>query len=321
MKKALAILLVVLMMFSFAACDNNGDTDPDNDNSGVSQGGENGDVDSYEQLKLPEGWENYASHAYIDDVWDTSVLPEVLPGPIDGIITSETVYKDNVHAKGDLQVGHLKYEKSEDYRYWEVRFEASKDQFDSYLAALDEKGFVGALDTDISEDDRYTYCYSHSDGYYVYLHYGSYDDGDAEMRSGYMQVTDSVYDYVDSVVGIPLPQFGVPWHDYSINSLQIWSNEEDDYIYEDFDVKNDAFPTDLEDGEIFEIMFDYYGCNLEKAKEYSDQIKASGWEEISYFSENSQNSCYRKDELYLRVIMGNGHEMTVWIGNTDEYYS
>ena len=41
MKKLLAILLAAIMLLSLAACGDNNTTDPDKDNPGVSQSGEN----------------------------------------------------------------------------------------------------------------------------------------------------------------------------------------------------------------------------------------------------------------------------------------
>jgi len=43
MKKLLAILLATMMLLSLAACGDNNTTDPDKDNPGVSQSGENND--------------------------------------------------------------------------------------------------------------------------------------------------------------------------------------------------------------------------------------------------------------------------------------
>ena len=43
MKKILALLLAAMMVFALAACGDNNTTDPDKDNSGVSQSGENND--------------------------------------------------------------------------------------------------------------------------------------------------------------------------------------------------------------------------------------------------------------------------------------
>ena len=43
MKKILAILLAAMMVFALAACGDNNTTDPDKDNPGISQSGENND--------------------------------------------------------------------------------------------------------------------------------------------------------------------------------------------------------------------------------------------------------------------------------------
>ena len=43
MKKLFALLLAMMMIFSLAACGDNNTTDPDKDNPGVSQSGENND--------------------------------------------------------------------------------------------------------------------------------------------------------------------------------------------------------------------------------------------------------------------------------------
>ena len=46
MKKLLAILLAAMMVFALAACGDNNTTDPDKDNPGVSQSGENNNDES-----------------------------------------------------------------------------------------------------------------------------------------------------------------------------------------------------------------------------------------------------------------------------------
>ena len=43
MKRILAIILAAMMLLSLAACGDNNTTDPDKDNPGVSQSGENND--------------------------------------------------------------------------------------------------------------------------------------------------------------------------------------------------------------------------------------------------------------------------------------
>ena len=320
MKKLFAILLAAMMMLSLAACGT-----PSGNEGGGGTGGGNanaGEVDSYEKLKLPEGWDNYSTHASIDDVWDTSVLPEILPGPIDGMTAVETVYKDKVHTKYEFSVGRLGFEKSEDFRVWEVSFTATQAQFDDYLEALDTKGFVGALDTDESEDDRSVYSFSNKAGYYACVRFGSFNDSEEEVRKGYITITDSLYDRPVSVSGIPLPEFGVATVDYSEKGyIDVWDNSVDDYVSDDFDWFKDSFPTDLPEGNYFELSISYFGGNLELAKEYTSKIASLGWEMVSDFSEHSDCSTYKKDGIYLEVFVDDGHEITVWFGDYHETYS
>ena len=58
MKKLFALLLAMMMIFSLAACGDNNTTDPNKDNPGVSQGGENNNdapVEAGEMLTIKLG--------------------------------------------------------------------------------------------------------------------------------------------------------------------------------------------------------------------------------------------------------------------------
>ena len=57
MKKLFALLLALMMVFALAACGNNNTTDPDKDNPGVSQSGEDNDapVEAGELLTIKLG--------------------------------------------------------------------------------------------------------------------------------------------------------------------------------------------------------------------------------------------------------------------------
>ena len=54
MKKIFALLLAMMMIFSLAACGDNNTTDPDKDNPGVSQNGENNDDKGGEEKQATE---------------------------------------------------------------------------------------------------------------------------------------------------------------------------------------------------------------------------------------------------------------------------
>ena len=67
MKKLLAILLTAIMLLSLAACGDNNTTDPDNDNPGVSQSGENNNQSKGSKLiaaeaNVEEGSESYTRY-------------------------------------------------------------------------------------------------------------------------------------------------------------------------------------------------------------------------------------------------------------------
>ncbi len=73
MKKLLALLLVGMMIFSFAACGDNNTTDPDNGNPGVSKSGENNDIavktaaiDGYELPDVALAYVGTLNRAYND---------------------------------------------------------------------------------------------------------------------------------------------------------------------------------------------------------------------------------------------------------------
>ena len=93
MKKLLALLLTLAMVFSLAACGKDTDKTTDGDDSGASNNG-NGDPiisdedvedfeDAMDKLEglMPEGWDENRYGAYIYDVWDQEFLPDCFPAP------------------------------------------------------------------------------------------------------------------------------------------------------------------------------------------------------------------------------------------------
>ena len=75
MKKLLALFLALMMVFSLAACGDNNTTDPDKDNSGVSQSGENNDsqAGADQGFKMPtlNSYDTFPS----SDYWTALGLP------------------------------------------------------------------------------------------------------------------------------------------------------------------------------------------------------------------------------------------------------
>ena len=74
MKKLLAILLAAMMVFALAACGDNNTTDPDKDNPGVSQSGENND--SGEENKGTGLWDVAdADITILNEGHDVAIVP------------------------------------------------------------------------------------------------------------------------------------------------------------------------------------------------------------------------------------------------------
>ena len=94
MKKLFALLLAMMMIFSLAACGENNTTDPDKDNPGVSQSGENnnngestgGDNQNGEENKDNQSTDRFAYFG----LTEAGVLP-------DGVTTFEVKDDDDVY--------------------------------------------------------------------------------------------------------------------------------------------------------------------------------------------------------------------------------
>ena len=94
MKKLLALLLAAMMLLSLAACGDNNTTDPDKDNPGVSQSGENnnngestgGDNQNGEENKDNQSTDRFAYFG----LTEAGVLP-------DGVTTFEVKDDDDVY--------------------------------------------------------------------------------------------------------------------------------------------------------------------------------------------------------------------------------
>ena len=114
MKKLLALLLVGMMIFSLAACGDNNTTDPDKDNPGVSQSGNN------------DGSERVPSTDYFYDHYD---FCEEWMMPDDGVYTSYEYTSPDSNASGNEQVN--------------VRiYDITEEQIAAYIQKVEEHGYT-----------------------------------------------------------------------------------------------------------------------------------------------------------------------------------
>ena len=114
MKKLFALLLAMMMIFSLAACGDNNTTDPDKDNSGVSQSGNNG------------GSEHAPSTDYFYDHYD---FCEEWMMPDDGVYTGYEYISPDSNAAGNEQVN--------------VRiYDITEEQIAAYIQKIEEHGYA-----------------------------------------------------------------------------------------------------------------------------------------------------------------------------------
>ena len=114
MKKLFALLIALMMIFSLAACGDNNTTDPDKDNPGVSQSGNNG------------GSERVPSTDYFYDHYD---FCEEWMMPDDGVYTGYEYISPDSNAAGNEQVN--------------VRiYDITEEQIAAYIQKIEEHGYA-----------------------------------------------------------------------------------------------------------------------------------------------------------------------------------
>lgn len=301
MKKLFALLLAMMMIFSLAACGENNTTDPDKDNPGTSQSGENNDdidsdlgdaEDALEKLEqlLPDGWDENNYGAYIYNVWDDDFLPDCFPDAPEGIKVDQTSFKDYDHdtLNGSYAVGPLFYDSYEDYREYGVFFYADQDQLDAFTAAVEAKGMKGGL----TEEGEWTYYDYFGNGWFMEIFVReTIAEEDYEYQVS-VTATDSVFELPESISGIPLPQCGMTNSDYNkYYTIQDFTNGYEDV---DFDLSSDTLPN-----EYYAAWFNYLCATNQDAMDYAQKLKDLGWEvEWESDGEDGYRCCLQKDGVY-----------------------
>ena len=304
MKKLSALLLALVLIFSLAACGGDGGktpaghSDQQNDLPEPLTQSELDDVDRaleiLEALK-PEGWDENRYGAYIYDVWDEEFLPDCLPGPVDGVQVDQTFLKDYSHdvMNGNYSVGPLDYESYEDYREYGVRFYATEEQLDAYLDALRAKGFSGGQLSD--RDSEWWEFFFSSEDWFVYVFFNTNDDENGSFDgAATVSATSDLFTLPAAIVkdGIPLPQRGMTGSDYT-KHFTVFNSSYDEV---DFDLTSDSL---LEREKYFTAWFNYFGTEIQDAKDYAQTLVGEGWE-LQY--ERESDGCYhstlKKDGIY-----------------------
>ena len=323
MKKLFALFLAMMMVFSLAACGGddektpNGESGKPSESTGQLTQDDLEDVDKalemLEALK-PEGWDENNYGAYIYDVWDEEVLPDCLPGPVDGIKVDQTFLKDYSHdvMNEDYSVGPLNYESYKDYREYGVRFYATEEQLDAYLDALRSNGFSGGQVSD-RDSEWWEFNFCNNDGWFVYVFFNTNDNEDGEFDgAASVYATSDLFPLPEAIAtdGIPLPQRGMTSSDYTKYYTVFDSN----YDEVDFDLSSDSL---ADQGEYYAAWFSYFGTEIQDAKDYAQTLAGKGWE-LQYESES--DGCYysslKKDNIYA-VVNYYDYDVMLEVGFSD----
>ncbi len=313
MKKLLALLLALVMCLSLAAC---GDKPSGGNGEKPSNGTSGGDIitqddlddlddalDKLEALK-PEGWDENNFGMYIYDIWDEDFLPDILPGPVDGVKPSQTNFKDYKHdvLNSNYSVGAVEYESYEDYHEYSVSFYATLDQLDAYIGELRSAGFTGG-EFSSSDSEWREFYFSHPDGWFLYIFFNTNDDDGGNFDGcASVSFTDDLHDIPASIAGVKLPAVGAASYDYAAESwYEIYDMASGDMDTLEVDW-NGSFP----DKEKYSwwIFFNYYGVDAQQVFDYRDSLVSDGWELQSSDDDTSDgytSSTLYKDEVYMVV--------------------
>ena len=323
MKKRFALLLAFVMVLSLAACGGE-DNDETSVNDGKKTGSSqqqtqntpdpSGSLEDLEEFFKPDGWDENNFGAYIYDVWDEDVLPDCLPGPVDGVKVDQTTLKDYSHdvLNGDYSVGPLIYENYEDYRTYGVRFYATEAQLDAWLDALWANGFSGGQVSD-RDSEWWEFNFCNNDGWFVYVFFNTNDNEDGEFDgAASVYATDDLFPLPEAIAGesIPLPQRGMTGNDYT----EYYTAYDMNYDDVDFDLTGSTFS---ELGEYFAAWFSYYGTEIQDAKDYAQTLVGEGWE-LQY--ESDSDGCYYstlfRDGIYA-VVNYYDYDVMLEVGFSD----
>ena len=141
MKKLFALLLAMMMIFSLAACGDNNTTDPDKDNPGVSQSGENNN--SGEENKGTGLWDVAdADITILNEGHDVAIVPAGLKKGIgtqskaqiylrDPGSTFASIYK-SLYQANYKEVAQVDVDALVDYIEQEIGVQASEGGLSSY---------------------------------------------------------------------------------------------------------------------------------------------------------------------------------------------
>ena len=316
MKRILALLISLMMVFALVACNNT--ENPDNGGGGTgggggSGGGGGGDPSSivndpdynpndpeqyiykavFANSPYKAQWDSNAYGANVNDVWDSSVLPSVVPTKPSSVTEVETTgfvglldKKLGYSSPGKLYIEADYESQVQPWTYYYVDFKGTQDTFNTLCQDFAEafECYDDREDWDSSEKIRGTY-HAYSTEWYCYMSYsqqGSYDtDTWAFIPDESGEWLFSIYvipvhhELPKQVEGLTLPTFGYLMN--GVFELIGYSDGDDDYTYTEYNFATGTASGALKDNwSTSDIQ--YYGATLANAESYAQYLVSQGYE-------------------------------------------
>ena len=232
------------------------------------------------EVKLPEGWSTYRLYSNIDRVWDSSVLPAVVPKEIPGVLVGETQYKsfDQESLQDRHSVGRMEFPDSR-YEEWGLRFQCTKAQLNTFLSAISANGFIGGE----TEDQPLTYEFA-GKGYYAALYAWGAENKTFDHSVAF-QITPAVHALPKTFFGTKLPQVGIATESYDNWELQAYDDNGE--TTSDYNLKTDKGKLP----KYYVAWFTYYFITENDIRAYVKQMQSEGWV-VKYTVEDDKNYGY-----------------------------
>ncbi len=344
MKKILAILLSIMMMFAFVACNNTEDPD----NSGGGGGGDPSGIvndpnyDPYDPAQYiyrnvfanspyKDQWDTSRSGAELDGIWDSSVLPDTIPEKPSSVTDVEyTKYVGKLDKKiaynppGKLSIHYDDDAEAQPWEYYFVMFTGTMDTFNTLVADFEEGfGCYDDRDDSIGETRFKGEFHAYSTDLYVFMTYqegGSYNretydfegDGTVDFSLYAMPVHNQLPRLVE---GVPLMQAGyIMWHD---TYLMCYGEGDDDYTELPYD-----FQTGTATGTVKEywgVEFNYYGATAADADAYGSQLMSAGFTRATN-GDDPYYKVYKKDDIKVVVQYDDYYKNVTVEVQTEDWY-
>ena len=345
MKRILALLISLMMVFALVACNNTEDPDNSGGGGGGGSGGGGGnpivtpgddyDPDDPEQYiyrsvfansPYKDQWDTSRYGADVSGVWDSSVLPSVFPAKPDSVTAIDrTEFVGLLDEKiannppGELYV-EVDYDTDErPWTYFFVMFEGTESTLNTLIADLAENFECRDDREDSWGDDRISgELHAYSTEWYLFLKYSQDLDWSSEERVvtenfSFTLYAMPVHHQLPKVVeGVPLLRVG-----YLMNAVTYvtgYSDGDDDYTYLDYDYQTGKPSGAMKENWTTDEIV-YYGVKMADLESYATQLVNAGLTLQSssdgywWFKKGEINVTVRYDEAYksatIYVQLGN----------------